>query len=283
MLDQLVESKNTSDGGRRGGFLLTTLVIVFSVFFGSIVWSLFAKDLAMGEDLGELSNLVAPVPVPEEAPPPPEPEEKVEKQQTTEKVESVLPTRTVNMARVDEPIAPDKIQTTQNTQKARPNTAFVLSDKDTDVPAGSVTGPVRDTGSGGGQVISTPKPQVVEKDDDPPPVVKTPTPTPKPTPSATPPPVPKIVSQGVVNGKAVNLVKPPYPPAAKAVRASGAVNVQVTIDENGNVISASAVSGHALLKAAAEQAARASKFSPTLLSGQKVKVTGVIVYNFTAQ
>ncbi len=72
-------------------------------------------------------------------------------------------------------------------------------------------------------------------DEEPPPVVKTPT----PKPVATPPPVPKIVSGGVVNGKAVNLVRPPYPPAAKAVRASGAVNVQVTIDENGNVISAS--------------------------------------------
>ena len=279
MLDQLVESKNTSDGGKRSGFLLVTLVLVFSIFFGSIVWSLFAKDLAMGEDLGELSNLVAPVPVPEEAPPPPEPEQKPEKQQSEEKVESVLPTRQVNMARVDEPIAPDKIQTTQNTQKARPNTSFTISDKDTDVSSAPSTGPVRES-SGGPTVVSTPKPQVVEKEEDePPPVVKTPTPTPKPT----PPPVPKIVSQGVVNGKAVNLVKPPYPPAAKAVRAAGAVNVQVTIDENGNVISASAVSGHALLKAAAEQAARASKFSPTLLSGQKVKVTGVIVYNFTAQ
>jgi periplasmic protein TonB len=112
-------------------------------------------------------------------------------------------------------------------------------------------------------------------DDEPPPPVKKATPT--------PPPVPKIVSGGVVNGKAVNLVKPPYPPAAKAVRAAGQVSVQVTIDESGNVISASAVSGHALLRAAAESAARASKFSPTLLSGQKVKVTGVIVYNFTAQ
>ena len=91
----------------------------------------------------------------------------------------------------------------------------------------------------------------------------------------------KIVSGGVVNGKAVNLVKPPYPPAAKAVRASGQVQVQVTIDENGNVVSAKAVSGHALLRGAAESAARSSKFSPTMLSGQKVKVTGVIVYNFT--
>ncbi|HVE57705.1 MAG TPA: TonB family protein [Pyrinomonadaceae bacterium] len=90
----------------------------------------------------------------------------------------------------------------------------------------------------------------------------------------------RTINGGVINSKATNLVKPPYPAAAKAVRASGAVNVQVTIDEQGNVISASAVSGHPLLRAAAVQAARASTFSPTLLSGQPVKVTGIIVYNF---
>lgn len=91
---------------------------------------------------------------------------------------------------------------------------------------------------------------------------------------------PKTISAGVVNGKAVELPKPEYPAAAMAIRASGAVNVQVTIDEQGNVISASAVSGHPLLRASAEQAARNSKFKPTYLSGQAVKVTGVIIYNF---
>jgi protein TonB len=84
----------------------------------------------------------------------------------------------------------------------------------------------------------------------------------------------------VLNGKATSLPKPAYPPAARAVRASGAVSVQVLIDENGNVVSASAVSGHALLKAAAVQAARGAKFSPTKLSGQPVKVSGIITYNF---
>ena len=103
-----------------------------------------------------------------------------------------------------------------------------------------------------------------------------------PPPAPTLKPVPKIVSGGVLNGKAVNLVKPPYPAAARAVKASGAVNVQVTIDEQGNVISASAVSGHPLLRASSVQAARASKFSVTMLSGQPVKVTGIIVYNFPA-
>lgn len=93
---------------------------------------------------------------------------------------------------------------------------------------------------------------------------------------------PKSISAGIINGKATSLPKPEYPAAAQAVKAEGAVNVQVTIDENGNVISASAVSGHPLLRQAAEQAARQSKFSPTLLSGQPVRVTGVIVYNFVA-
>ena len=92
--------------------------------------------------------------------------------------------------------------------------------------------------------------------------------------------VPKIISGGILNGKATNLVKPPYPAAARAVRASGAVNVEVTVDEKGDVISARAISGHPLLRASAEQAARSSKFSPTLLSGQPVKVMGVIVYKF---
>ncbi len=93
----------------------------------------------------------------------------------------------------------------------------------------------------------------------------------------------KNISLGVINGKAASLIIPAYPPAARAVHASGAVNVQVIIDEAGNVISANAVSGHPLLRQSAEQAARESKFTPTLLSGQPVKVTGIVIYNFAAQ
>jgi TonB family protein len=99
-------------------------------------------------------------------------------------------------------------------------------------------------------------------------------------PAGNSPGVPKQISGGVLNGKAISLPKPAYPPAARAVRASGAVSVQVLIDENGNVISASAISGHALLRTAAVQAARGSKFPPTKLSGQPVKVSGIITYNF---
>jgi protein TonB len=84
----------------------------------------------------------------------------------------------------------------------------------------------------------------------------------------------------VLNGKATNLVLPVTPPIARAAKASGEVVVQIMIDEDGNVISATAASGHPLLRAAAVAAARESKFSPTRLSGQPVKVNGVLIYNF---
>lgn len=100
---------------------------------------------------------------------------------------------------------------------------------------------------------------------------------PAPPPAAKPP---STISGGVLNGKATSLPKPAYPAAARAVNAEGAVSVQVLIDEQGTVISASAVSGHPLLRAAATEAARGAQFSPTLLQGQPVKVSGVITYNF---
>ena len=104
-----------------------------------------------------------------------------------------------------------------------------------------------------------------------------PTGTPRPLPAKS---KPKTVGGGVLNGKAVSLPKPAYPDAARAVRAGGTVVVQVLIDESGRVISANAVSGHPLLRNAAEQAARFAMFTPTLMDGQPVKVSGVINYNF---
>jgi TonB family protein len=91
------------------------------------------------------------------------------------------------------------------------------------------------------------------------------------------------VSEGVINSKAINLVKPVYSSAARTMRIGGEVKVQVMIDEDGKVISANAVSGHPLLRDSAEAAAKFSKFTPTFLSKQKVKVTGIIIYNFAIQ
>ena len=90
----------------------------------------------------------------------------------------------------------------------------------------------------------------------------------------------QAVSGGIINGKAKNLAKPPYPMEARAARAGGAVNVQATIDEQGKVIFACALSGNKLLYEASESAAYQSTFQPTTLGGKPVKVMGVIVYNF---
>ncbi len=92
-----------------------------------------------------------------------------------------------------------------------------------------------------------------------------------------------VISNGVLNGKATQLPKPGYPPTARAAHASGSVKVAITIDEEGNVIAARAVSGHPLLQGPAVTAARQAKFSPTKLSGQPVKVQGVLVYTFPAE
>lgn len=88
-------------------------------------------------------------------------------------------------------------------------------------------------------------------------------------------------SGGVLQGSAISKPAPAYPPLAKAARVSGSVVVEVTIGEDGRVISARAVSGHPLLKAAAEGAARGWRWTPTQLSGQAVKVIGTITFNFT--
>ena len=106
---------------------------------------------------------------------------------------------------------------------------------------------------------------------------------PPPPPSSKPTPPRAPISGGVLNGKAIKLVQPPYPQIAKSAHASGQVIVRIIIDEQGNVISAAAVSGHPLLQPAAVVAARASKFTPTKLAGQPVKVTGVLLYNFVEQ
>jgi TonB family protein len=93
----------------------------------------------------------------------------------------------------------------------------------------------------------------------------------------------KTISGGVLNDKAISLPKAPYPPIARVARASGTVVVKVLVDENGNVVSASAISGHPLLQAAAVAAARGAKFSPTKRGGEPVKVTGVINYVFNPE
>jgi len=93
----------------------------------------------------------------------------------------------------------------------------------------------------------------------------------------------EVTESGVLNGKALKMSQPAYPPAARSSRASGVVTVQVVVDENGDVTSAVAISGHPLLQESSVRAAKKTKFSPTKLCGQPIKVKGLITYNFMLQ
>lgn len=98
------------------------------------------------------------------------------------------------------------------------------------------------------------------------------------------PPLPKDVEDFLMDGgTSANPLKKPqpeYPERAKSERAQGQVAVRVEVDENGDVISAQAISGHPLLHGACERAARKAKYAPTVLCGQPAKKTAVITYNF---
>lgn len=93
----------------------------------------------------------------------------------------------------------------------------------------------------------------------------------------------QAVSGGVLNEKAISKPQPPFPSLAKAARASGTVTVRVTVDETGHVVSATAVAGHPLLRAAAVEAAKQARFAPTLQGGEPVRVSGVLTYNFVLE
>ncbi len=89
-----------------------------------------------------------------------------------------------------------------------------------------------------------------------------------------------IPNSGIFNGKAISLPAPEYPKAAKAAGASGEVKVEVVIDETGEVIQATSLSGHKLLFDAAVDAAMEAKFKPFMVNGKAAKVKGTIIYNF---
>ncbi len=93
-------------------------------------------------------------------------------------------------------------------------------------------------------------------------------------------PAPRICTGGVLNSRVIAEVKPAYPTAAKRARAEGNVIVRVRIDEEGRVYDAVACVGHRLLRRATEDASYRTRLSPTLLSGEAVKVAGVLVYVF---
>ncbi len=267
MFDRLVESREAGAvPSRRNYFVVSTLAMSVLALTGIVV-SIFADDYSMDARL-ELSELIAPVEMAQVTPE--QPRQPMPRTQRT----STLPTREIAQASVDDTRSvPTNISTTPNTHLSIPlDGRFKIGPTDLNRPSvggeagtGSSRGtgdPGTGSGLGGSTVAAFPPedatpPRSIKKLD------------------------PKPQTGGVLNGKAAYLPKPAYPAPALAVNAQGQVTVQVLLDETGKVISATAVSGSPLLRGAAIEAARRARFTPTLLSGIPVKVTGVIVYNFT--
>ena len=261
MFDNLVESSSHKDDlTRKGSFIGITALIYGVLMVAFFVAGIYWYDAHLGQMELELTTLVAPVPVPQAQK---EPEAKQEQKPT--KVEENVDVRKELIADVTRTeLVPKEVSAkASDVPPVRRGVTTIVGSADSNATAPMPAGP------GAGTVVTGPT--SVNIADEPPPPAATPTPRTAP------------ISGGVLNGKAISLPKPAYPPIARAAHASGTVVVQVLIDENGSVVSAKALSGHPLLQAVAVSAARQARFSPTKLSGQPVKVTGVIQYNFVGQ
>lgn len=282
MFNNLVESTSKNQENTRKSLYFGITAVCNTAFLTAIiVWSIFSFDFAAsagGDDL-TLNTLVAPAALPENKPLPPEtkqPEKTAVAKDAPQNVDFIRDP----VANINHPTDPPKnasVEKSTGTQ-VRENVPYIVSDRDKQAANGGLDMPERD----GGTTKSAPiqiKPRTNNDDEkEAAPIIE-----PKTKEAAATPKKLAPVSKGVVNGIAKSLPKPIYPAPAKAIKAGGAVTVQVTIDENGSVISAAATSGHPLLRAAATSAARQAKFTPTRLSDQPVKVTGIIVYNFVPQ
>ncbi len=106
--------------------------------------------------------------------------------------------------------------------------------------------------------------------------------------SSASPSVPKLsltppkISQGVSEGLLIKRVQPHYPPAALAIRAQGAVEIEATIDKEGTVTNVKVLSGNAILARAAAEAVRQWRYKPYYLDGAPIEVQTQITINFKA-
>jgi protein TonB len=95
-----------------------------------------------------------------------------------------------------------------------------------------------------------------------------------------PPPAEVRKAPVIIKGESIQRVQPEYPTRARTARQSGAVAVEVSINERGDVVAAQALSGPTLLREAAVAAARRWKFKPATRDGQPTSSVSVLTFNF---
>lgn len=97
------------------------------------------------------------------------------------------------------------------------------------------------------------------------------------------PPAPVRAGQGGVvrEPRKIRQVTPVYPALAIAARVQGRVVLDCVIDREGRIGSLSVLSGNPLLEAAAVEAVRQWRYTPTLLDGSPVAVVLTVTVEFT--
>lgn len=85
---------------------------------------------------------------------------------------------------------------------------------------------------------------------------------------------------GSLIGYATKQQAPVYPPAARSMRTTGMVKVEVTISESGEVAEVKNTTGPMMLQTAAKDAIRKWKFRPFVKDGQPVRANGFVNFNF---
>ncbi|MDQ1558527.1 MAG: periplasmic protein TonB [Pyrinomonadaceae bacterium] len=275
MFTHLIESgSHKKDMARRGRFFLGTLGLYGLLLACVGVASVYAYDSHLGKQNLELYAVLLPLP-PAEARAPERPQPAGGARRANEMIQRAAAIAPL----LDNTRPPDTISTERNRVAEIPrNAPYVVTGRDV-TPLSGGGGLNAPTGVPYGNNTNRNAVVVpVSPADDPlPPAAPTPTPAPlKPREQIR-------VSSSVISSKIITKPAPPYPMIAKQARVQGPVTVEILVDEQGRVVSAQATSGHALLRMAAQQAAYQARFTPTSISGQPVKVSGVITYNFMLQ
>ena len=273
MFSNLIESgSHAADLKRKGRFLLgTTLFYALLLAFAG-VGSIYAYNVRLDDGSAEYEMLTLLRFPPAEAHADQPRREEQQRAATSPNRSNQIATRTE--ISVQTPYHSEQIARIE-TRETRPGQAVQLGPIDFDPPdPGGIVGP---RGPGSASSLSNTGPPTgpsVTDTTEPPPARPAPTPTPQRSdrPVALPP--------TIIASKAIDKPAPPYPQIAKVAGIQGPVAVQIVVDEQGRVVSAKATSGNPLLQPAAIQAAFRARFTPTILNGQPVKVTGSITYNF---
>jgi TonB family protein len=88
------------------------------------------------------------------------------------------------------------------------------------------------------------------------------------------------ISQGVSQGLLIRRVQPRYPQNALSMRVQGAVQMEATINKEGNISNLKVLSGDVVLARAATEAVKQWRYKPYYLNGEPVEIQTQITVNF---